>query len=97
VTSGGIRAQERLGVEAVRRHWHGIFRQWQREWFKRFAHKNPKIQDLNEVYLIALQIKHLRRHLGIRPTPDEVRQQTRLRVRAHRERRKMARALESTS
>jgi hypothetical protein len=50
----------------------------------------PTRRDRNELAYIAGELKRLRRLLGIAPPIEEVRQQTRERVRRYRERQRVA-------
>ena len=80
--SGGVGRWEReaaaTAIRATRQTWLSVL--------ERFAHNQPAGTDFDEFVYVDGQIKRLRRALGIKPTPDQVREQTRRRVQAFRER-----------
>jgi hypothetical protein len=103
VKSGGIPRWERAAVAAAtaaalkdtRNMWLEVLEDWERQWEERFSVKNksrkkPRRSDWNEIVYITGEIKRLRRLLGIKPSREEVRRQTRERVRAFRARKKAA-------
>ncbi|MGE5242298.1 MAG: hypothetical protein ACM3NI_11680 [Bacteroidota bacterium] len=92
--AGGVRRFEREAVaaakahalEVTRRTWLDVLERWESEWFDRFLHKKPRDRDYDEIAYVTLEIQTLRRALRIKPSAETVRQQTRDRVRAYRER-----------
>jgi hypothetical protein len=103
IRSGGIPRWERAAVAAAtaaalkdtRNMWLEVLEDWERQWEGRFSvkkksRKKPRRQDWNEIVYITGEIKRLRRLLSIKPSREEVRRQTRERVRAFRARKKAA-------
>ena len=98
IKSGGVLHWERVAVaeakaralQDTRVEWLEVFERWEREWHDRFAHRKPRDRDYDEIVYVGLEIKRLRRLLRIKPTPETIREQTRRRVAAWRERQKAA-------
>jgi hypothetical protein len=88
--SGGVGRWEReaaaIAIKATRQTWLLVLETWQQEWYERFAHNQPAGTDFDEFVYVDGEIRRLRRALSIKPTPDQVREQTRRRVQAFRER-----------
>ncbi len=53
---------------------------------ERLAHKKPRPRDFDALVYLSMEIKRLRRALKIKPSPHQVREQTRRRVQAYRAR-----------
>ena len=96
--SGGVQHWERVSVAVAteqvltttRQAWLRTLERWSAAWYERFMRKKPRDRDFTEITIINSEIKRLRRALGIRPTAAAVREQTRRRTAAWRERRKAA-------
>ena len=93
VHSGGVRRWEReaavVAVRSTRKMWLGRLEHLQRDWRERLAATaEPSRADRSEGAYLKREIARLRRALRIKPPPELVREQTRLRVRAHRQRRR---------
>jgi hypothetical protein len=91
--SGGVRAQERreLGpaLRGIRERWFSRLAGWEMDWRRRFAEVKPTARDRAELDYILAEQRRLRRLLGLKPSPEEVRARTRERVRAFRQRQRV--------
>ena len=81
-----------LEREAAKEAAEQAIRETREEWLPRLeearASLDPKTADLLALVTLDAEIRRLRRSLGIKPTPDEIRARTRERVRLHRERKR---------
>lgn len=99
---GTVREWERVAVaeateralNSVRTAWLRTLERWSSEWYARFMHRKPRARDFDQISYINAEIRRLRRALGVKPTPEQVREQTRDRTAAWRKRQRTVRAPE---
>jgi hypothetical protein len=96
--AGGVRGEEQrelaiattATLSKIRARWLARLAILESDWRARFAATKPKPKDRAELDYILAEQRRLRRLLGLKPSPEEIRARTRERVRAFRERQRAA-------